>query len=284
MASLSTSVDGLRSIQLIRYTRLSGVSIIVFDHIITFDREVKFVWKSKWSLVKVLFFINRYYTLAWSLFTLYALFSPNLTDLFCLRYYQNEAISGLIGCMVADGALQIRIYALYGADKRILTLMLTVFTMCAAVSAWIFGKALLGLAVVAVEIPGGRFCNLPTIPPHIYVFWVPQVFIGTLLCALALIRAFQSFKSHGSLFYQGQCLIDILIRDSVMYFLVIGLAILGCLIVWVKEKNALVEVPIAFSVALVCSLCSRIILNLREAHQGDNSNSVIMSDFNVAKT
>ncbi|KDR76736.1 hypothetical protein GALMADRAFT_453852 [Galerina marginata CBS 339.88] len=50
-----------------------------------------------------------------------------------------------------------------------------------------------------------------------------------------------------------------------MYFLVIGLFYLGCLIYWIMDPNILWEIPFGFSVALSCTLSSRLILNIREA-------------------
>lgn len=44
-----------------------------------------------------------------------------------------------------------------------------------------------------------------------------------LLCVLALIRGFQTYRTKGSLFHSSRQLLGILIRDSVLYFLVCAL-------------------------------------------------------------
>ena len=53
-----------------------------------------------------------------------------------------------------------------------------------------------------------------------YIFWIPMLAFEFLLCTLALIRGFQAFVSDGSLFRRGRDLVSILLRDSVLYFLV----------------------------------------------------------------
>lgn len=34
----------------------------VFDFLLVLDLEIKFMWKEKWSMVQVMYFINRYIT------------------------------------------------------------------------------------------------------------------------------------------------------------------------------------------------------------------------------
>ena len=42
----------------------------------------------------------------------------------------------------------------------------------------------------------------------------------SLLCILALFQGFRTFKLGGSVFHSGRRLVSILIRDSILYFLV----------------------------------------------------------------
>ncbi|PPQ85428.1 hypothetical protein CVT25_006320 [Psilocybe cyanescens] len=188
-----------------------------------------------------------------------------------LRVFQWEGITGLVGCIVADVTLQVRIYALYSGSKRILALMLTTYVLCVTASGWVVGTALANGEAFVVPIPiGGAVCDLRIIPLHIYAFWIPMITFQILLCILAIIPAVNSFKVDGSImkFYSGRGLYNILIRDSTIYFAIIAVTYISCLTVWViEQKNGLIETPIGFSVAIQCSLCSRIILNLREADQ-----------------
>ncbi|KAJ7809689.1 hypothetical protein B0H14DRAFT_1496224 [Mycena olivaceomarginata] len=46
-----------------KYMNVSSVAILVFDYALTFSLEVSLIWKSKWSLPKVLFILSRYSTI-----------------------------------------------------------------------------------------------------------------------------------------------------------------------------------------------------------------------------
>ncbi|KAF4616659.1 hypothetical protein D9613_008345 [Agrocybe pediades] len=50
-------ITGLRDIQVTRYAQLASSSIIVFDHLITLDEEINLIWKSSWSMGKILFLL-----------------------------------------------------------------------------------------------------------------------------------------------------------------------------------------------------------------------------------
>ncbi|KAF5324331.1 hypothetical protein D9619_011315 [Psilocybe cf. subviscida] len=159
-----------------------------------------------------------------------------------------------------------RLYALYSLDKKILALMLTCWVACLAGSSYIMYTVLARVTATAIHIPGGLFCVPSGVSSHFYTFWIPMLAFESLLCTLALIRGFQTYRAKGSLFHSSRQLVGILIRDSVLYFLVICATYLTCLLVWVLASVNLLGVPIGFSLAFSCCLANRVVLNLSTDH------------------
>jgi len=242
---------------------MAASAIIVYDYMITFDQEIELIWKARWSMVKYLFLVNRYYILCCVIFNNYALFTTSLTDSFCLRWFQWQGWTGLVGCMIAEIILQARIYALYLLNKKVLALMLTCFVASSTCAAVIMGRALSNITAVSELIPGMPFCIPLDVPPRFYTFWIPILAFETLLCALALGRGIQTARAERGTFRFRRDLVNILVRDSVLYFLVILATYLTNLVVWSTQSEYLIEVPIAFSVAMSCVMGNRIILNVR---------------------
>ncbi|TFK33408.1 hypothetical protein BDQ12DRAFT_691220 [Crucibulum laeve] len=267
--SFADIIEGLyeasEHIQITRYAQLASSSIILYEHLITLDSEVELIWKSSWSAGKALFLINRYYSLFSVIFNNYAFFSNTLTDSFCRHFFQWQGWTGLLACMIAEIILQMRLYALYSLNKKVLVLMSSSFIIASAAAATIMGSVLMKITASAVVLPGtaGMFCVPSGVSDKFYTFWIPMLAFETLLCALALVRGFQSFTSDGPLFRSGRHLVSILIRDSVLYFLVICATYLTCLLVWISAPTSLLEVPIGFSVAMSCVLTNRVVLNVR---------------------
>ena len=75
----------------------------------------------------------------------------------------------------------------------------------------------LGHAVVLLDI---TVCVSPHIPEYLYTFWIPILAFETLLCGLAVFRGFQNMRVKSSLYYSGKEIVDVLLRDSVIYFIV----------------------------------------------------------------
>ncbi|PBK61621.1 hypothetical protein ARMSODRAFT_1025539 [Armillaria solidipes] len=71
---------GLRDVRSTRCAALASGVIVLFDHLITLDDEVELIWRSHWSIGKMLFIINRYYTLSSVIFNCYGLFMTSLSD------------------------------------------------------------------------------------------------------------------------------------------------------------------------------------------------------------
>ncbi|EKM76372.1 hypothetical protein AGABI1DRAFT_87326, partial [Agaricus bisporus var. burnettii JB137-S8] len=52
----------LRLSVLRRYVDFAAGSLLVYDSLLVLDLEVTFIWQSKWSLMKVMYIVNRYTT------------------------------------------------------------------------------------------------------------------------------------------------------------------------------------------------------------------------------
>jgi len=280
-------LKGLGDIQISRYAQISSSTIIIFDHLITFGEEIDLIWRSSWSLGKILFLLNRYYSLAAVIFNNYGFFSSDISDTFCLQFLHWQGWTALLACMLAEGILQMRLYALFALNKKILVLLLSFFILSTATSGWIMGTVLSSITAKAISIPtGGKFCVPSGVPKHFYMFWIPLLAYECILCALALIKGFQTFRNRGSLFQNGRHLVAILVRDSLLYFFVICATYLTILLVWLLAPTSLLEVPVGFSVAMSCVLANRVVLNVREISREEipefSSQKPIVNDYDAS--
>lgn len=165
--------------------------------------------------------------------------------------------------MIAESILQGRLYALYYFNKKILYVMITLFVCAVALSATVMGSVLSGITAVAHPLPGLTFCVAHGVPSYFYTFWIPMLAFEMVLCSLALYKGFQALVFDGSVYHSGRHLVNVLVRDSVSYFLVMFATYLTNLLFWILAPEQLLEIPIGFSVALSTVMGSRLILNIR---------------------
>jgi len=256
-------------VQTIRYSELASSTVIIYDHLITLDQEYNLIWTSPWSRGKCLFLLNRYYTLITVVFNNYALFSPEITDSFCLRWYRWQGWTGVISFVIAELILQLRLYALYLLDKRVLILMAASSLLAVAASAGVMGSVLARITATSHPFSGYHFCIADNISDHFYAFWIPMLVSESVLCGLAVFRFFQNCHRGSTVFQTGRRLVENLIRDSVFYFVVMFATYLANTILFVVGTATKVEIPIGFAVALSCVLGNRLCLNVRGMIRGE---------------
>lgn len=276
-------ITGLRDVQSTRYSELASSTIIIWDHLSTLDQEVELIWNAQWSIGKCLFIINRYYALCCVIFNNYALFTTTLTDSFCLQWFHWQGWTGLVTCMIAEIILQVRLYALYFLNKRILAIMATGFVASSVASAVILATALSGIKAGSHVLPGLPVCIPIGVPSHLYAFWIPMIVFESFLCGMALYRGFQGVFGGGTLFRSGRHLVDILVKDSIIYFLVVFAAYATNLTVVLFGSNNIKEIPLGFSVAMSCVMGNRLILNVRDLHKALTDTTASENDIEMTR-
>ncbi|PPQ94555.1 hypothetical protein CVT25_012032 [Psilocybe cyanescens] len=172
---------------------------------------------------------------------------------------------------MAEGILQIRIYALYLQSRQILAVILTFFLISSSICAVIMGMVLEAIEAKALPIPSGKFCVPFNISTHYYTFWIPIICFEVLLCVLGLFRGAQISKSvrfgggPSTFLRSGHRLVDILFRDSLIYFIAIGATYVTTMLFWLVIRQGLNQVPLGFTVAFPSVLSNRLLLNIRGA-------------------
>ncbi|KAF9556699.1 hypothetical protein CPC08DRAFT_820322 [Agrocybe pediades] len=271
----SDVVAGLAKLELDRYSRLAMAVVMCYDYALTIDREIDLIWRSKWSLPKVLFLLTRYYGLSIAVFGLYILFGDQSTDEVSLAYLRWSTFSAYSFSLLTQGVLQIRVYALYNSNKRILAFMLLFFVTSTVVA----GRAAIGEMVLfrpgnvkSIDLAGTRMCTNNGLPGPAYLLWVAYMAFESMLCVLVLYKGYQTFFLDG-LPFTGRNLLDIMVRDSATVFLLMTAAYTACLVVVLATTPDHINIPAVFSLMLSEVLCTRMVLNLRQA--GKHTEEVI---------
>ncbi|KAL1941654.1 hypothetical protein VTO73DRAFT_7093 [Trametes versicolor] len=183
----------------------------------------------------------------------------------CLSWFRWQGWTGVLTFIIAELILQLRLYALYFRDKRVLVCMSFVCAGTAATSAYVMGAALSSITSTAVWIPHkhSTVCIPSNVPAHFYAFWIPMLVSESVLCGLALVRGFRAYTPGSNVFQNGKRIIEILVRDSLFYFVIIFATYLVNTVLFITQSDSEVEIPIGFAVALSVVLSNRLCLNVR---------------------
>ncbi|GAA5897935.1 hypothetical protein JCM6882_005116 [Rhodosporidiobolus microsporus] len=254
-----------KSLQLFASLTVVWFGIVIWDTLATLHLEYRYVWRAKWSWLKVAFLINRWWTsvcVTLAMLMVKGHISPSL----CSKIAIFHPIGALIIILACDCILSIRIYALYNGTRKILWTLVVLLMTEASVMAFVTSKS--EAVVVPREwlAPVGYYgCAVRQRNNLAPLFWGGSLLFEVTCLALFLHRIVALRRKSGSL-----PILTILFRHGVFYFLIVFLSGIINIVLLVQPNEAWQVFNPPASVALISLMASRLVLSLH-AHKDELS-------------
>ncbi|KAJ3536236.1 hypothetical protein NM688_g6867 [Phlebia brevispora] len=252
-----------RAVHAGRFYMLAGVVMLFFDYVVTMDMEVEQIWKRKQNMVAYLFYVNRYLPLVTYLFVILSVFLTTMSNHFCVRVFATLPPAMIVTSEAIVGLLRMaKVYALWKNDLNryfglatiVVYLLQTLFAIVAAVALQGVGPFFgpnneIGCFVI---FHSGSM-------PRIIMHWFINLVFNVMIFCFILRKALTVRKVGGDAY-----LADILVRDAVMFLVVLSAVKIGNLIMVILFPywNA---INWCFNNMADVILTSRLIFNLRTA-------------------
>ncbi|KAJ7339868.1 hypothetical protein DFH08DRAFT_938715 [Mycena albidolilacea] len=242
-----------------RYVFLAGLVIVIYDHLLTFSTEVKYIWLTKLRPSTCWFLAARYIGLIGniivSVFYFGALSHESDFTSFhsksCIRMLTVWEIFIISQEVLIETTLSIRVFAMYGRNIWVLVPLLSL--VCISGTLAVVGAVKLDGPAQNLAAPGLNGCNTPyprsTLACDVLVF------------ALTVRQAYM--QRHTSRLYAGS-LIQRMLKDGSMYFGVIVLATIANISTFYLGDILLSGFLSWFTSSLSLTLLCRLMLNLHE--------------------
>ncbi|KAH7920861.1 hypothetical protein BV22DRAFT_770594 [Leucogyrophana mollusca] len=237
-AVLNELISEARNTAMSRYNTLAMTVLYVYDLVTTLDKEVDLVWNRPWSFLKVLYIINRCLALLEGLFnsSVFLYQGTNLSNSVSGNWFKFQSGTALVLLVVVQTILVTRLWAMYEHNRPILISMSVFGTLQIIASATIMFKSLRYSPALAQPAPGFVVCSM-ILPPYFAAYWLPILAFETTLLVLMLIKGWHNFRQQnvtGVSGMTGQRLGNLLVRDSIIYFVVINAVYLANAVVWYR--------------------------------------------------
>jgi len=110
-------------VQVTRYLNAAGLVALLYDHMLTIDDEVRFIWKASTTLPKMLFLINRYTVPI--ILTIKAndysgLAQPVFSDNYCKWSMSMSTIMGITTMSISNFLVLLRIWVIWDRKRRLM--------------------------------------------------------------------------------------------------------------------------------------------------------------------
>ncbi|KAJ7278350.1 hypothetical protein C8J57DRAFT_1306629 [Mycena rebaudengoi] len=264
--------------QVYRSIFISAVAILIYDHFLTLESEVKWVWLPRHRPATYWFFLVRYMAIVATATYATFYFGDFLPEV-CLLFLVVDGI--FISPQTFQVTLGLRVFAMYGSDLRVLALMTVPGTATVALIIW----TIIGLnspGPVMLTAPGfigchtvaqkSRLCLLNPINDAHLLVGLASAWFGKLVCdffvlVLTLRRA---YVNRDVAEMMSVSLTTVMARDGRLFntTIIVLVNLANVLMIYVR-KTALLSfytwLTLYSLVILSTSLLCRLMLNLHEA-------------------
>ncbi|OBZ66913.1 hypothetical protein A0H81_13253 [Grifola frondosa] len=268
----------------------AALTWLVYDIFLNIEQEITLIWRARWSMVKVLYFLVRYYILLSLIITLaasnchyilseYILLANFILDS-CMHWPWFTGLSEIVTAAIFGEALfLLRIYASYGRSKRILFVILFLY-----LAQMINGVVTACLEVISLDIiphpphfpiPGCLLSQPKGTSHATLAAWILNMSVACIYLVLILYKFGRdiSFTRNAATpesnitfmeFRYMSPLIYMFLRDGIAYFfLVFASNMVNLVFSFVLDGRAIQTMGFSWLMAVYAVGSSRLCLNLR---------------------
>ncbi|KAJ6502755.1 hypothetical protein C8R47DRAFT_1316741 [Mycena vitilis] len=252
------------------YVLYSTACLLVYELFTSLDDEVARIWSLKWRLPKILFMLNRYVIRA-VLVCLWILADyPGTSVEFCRVYSYWQMIPLRLAILAAQALVVIRVWAIYNNSRRmfwILSMLYFLEVLAVAMCVLIATADTQGVAQ-----PPPLSCGLVSRSGYLLKryasgTWIAPVcfeFIMVLITVAKLLPRWTWTRAGGILGSGGNSTLDVLARDSLIYFGFIFSFSLTNALIYEFSFNAYYHgILLGPTSAISCIAVSRMMINIR---------------------
>ncbi|TFK51268.1 hypothetical protein OE88DRAFT_1659145 [Heliocybe sulcata] len=170
-----------------RYLSAAGLVIMLYDHLLTLDDEVEYVWKAKWSLPKTLFLVLRYMVPSAMIMYTYELSGIgeiHLSDTFCRGWFGSGLYLGIFSVSIGNFIVLLRLWVIWDRNIRLLLVTLSVFIATQIMTLAATTYMVVHWIPEVIFVEELHMCGMVAKPPLV-MLWAPGLFFEVMVFVLA---------------------------------------------------------------------------------------------------
>lgn len=259
--ALDAAERTLHHLLITRYTAAAGITLLLYDHMLTFGDEVKYIWKSKeWTAPKYMFFIVRYgvpLAVLGHIIQMSGLSDITLSDAFCRGYFAVSTAFGLTTIAMTNFIVLLRLWVLWDRDRTAVAVTVFAFVLTNAVALGMLIFMITRVYATVTWDPRILMCSPDSRLP-IGGLWIPGLVFEVIIFVMACFNAlYRPRPSHDAL-------AKVLYRDGLTYFAVLFTMRIINVVVGFVAPLSLIFVGVFFVWCTTTITTTRLVINIRK--------------------
>ncbi|KAJ8583418.1 hypothetical protein M405DRAFT_884843 [Rhizopogon salebrosus TDB-379] len=254
------------------------LTLISYDYLLLFEKEVKFVWKRQWSMMSCLYLIVRYLGLFLALLSGCSLggglvYMPETVDAYFSRYVIVVMIEWgfSVYFFFAEAILIWRLYALYNQSKRILCVLLGLFLPIVALSigadTYLYSRHK-AFSVKEIITPNTTYCTASfKLGPMTAIYMsIPVICYDVFLVILAAVILARHLKEQRMFKLRPNTYVVVIVRYHIIYFVLNLTYQILMVILWADIPAPALSLSEFFINTAPFILAPRLIISIWDTH------------------
>ncbi|KAF8957384.1 hypothetical protein BDZ97DRAFT_108688 [Flammula alnicola] len=246
-----------RDIRIHDYLYVFAISLLYYDHAITSNQEIEYLWRRPKNRSSYWFFVNRYLAFFGNI-AVSILGFTTLSSQVCKRYSMFRQALLFANQVVVCILLTWRIYALYGRSMRILACMIGSGAIMVTISLW----ALFAQKTATSENGSGCHVGVSNgTAIRLASAWEALFAYDSIIFTLTFLKTWRAQRDH-AITGINIPLLSLILRDGAIYFAVMALCNLANILTFYLAGPFLRGSLSTFASSISVTMMSRLVLNL----------------------
>lgn len=264
---MTSPLEVASRLQVVKYFKMVGLTVLVFDYCIELETEINLTWGRKWNFIRILFAVARYMPFVDVPVDLIYTLGPTSPQL-CLSLYQVSSWINIIGTVAAESLLLVRTYTLWGRNKVLFVALLLLALGCIA------GSGVVGASAVSLF----KYQDPPLITSGCYqtqriaIYAINYALLALFEMVILSLNVFQAWRHRRR---QGSRLVMHLYWDGIIYVLCILAMTMANIVVIGFLPSEYAESIDTLQAVFHSVLSSRLLFNLRAIIQRRHEQTIV---------
>ncbi|KAH7908951.1 hypothetical protein BJ138DRAFT_1115402 [Hygrophoropsis aurantiaca] len=250
---------------------VAGYTVFIWEHILTFEEEVRYIWQAPWTVSKASFLVSRYGNLVCLTFVRIeeAGLLSHGSEVWCHRFNIFASVYMIVSVESIHILVLMRAWAIWGCTKGVMVSLMSIYVtyLLLLLSITVFGSV--QKSFYTFEYLGEIGICVGIVPPRMWTLLVANLVLDTIFLILTM-RSLRKYSRVCRHLYPSQ-LLHQLVKDAFTLFFVGS--------TWLHDGicTHLDDVPYGE----LFSVCARDSLQLNRGDPVQNPNNFLSPTFTI---